>query len=190
MTDDQISTWLEAQFGSSAYLVSGGVAFVIWLLLTILLAVTARRFKRRAYQMDNTFAFDDVTSHTRTPSEFEQEVAALIQVLSGYRTVVAGGAGDGGVDIEVYDKQSKLVGVVQCKRYAPHRTVPPAHIRELNSVRHYYHVNIAYLVTTGQFSTSSYALAKELGIRLIDGAQLEKLRQQATKSRKPTAESR
>ena len=118
----------------------------------------------------------------QTPTEFEHEVARLIQMLSGKRTQVVGGAGDGGIDVKVFGEDNRLVGVVQCKLYAPNKALSPSYIRDLNTVRHYHHLNTAYLVTTGKFSQASQKLAQQLGIKLIDGASLEKLRNQANPS--------
>lgn len=82
----------------------------------------------------------------------------------------------------MYGEKHKLVGIVQCKHLQSNKTVYPAYIRELNTVRHYNHVNIAYLVTTGRFSKNSYKLAKELGVRLIDGERLKKLQKQVAQT--------
>ena len=126
-----------------------------------------------------TFDFEQpATTKHQQATQFEHETAKLIQALTGKQTEVVGGSGDGGIDIKVYDNKRKLVGIVQCKHLQPNKTVYPTYIRELNSVRHYHHINIAYLVTTGRFSNKSYDLAKDLGVRLIDGERLKKLRKQ------------
>ncbi|MAU08219.1 MAG: hypothetical protein CL607_00235 [Anaerolineaceae bacterium] len=132
-------------------------------------------------------SFADIPHKKQTPTEFEHEVAGLIHHISGKRAEVVGGAGDGGIDIKVFSKKNRLVGVVQCKMYSPNRTVNPSAIRDLNTVRHYNHVNIAYLVTTGRFSNTSYELAKELGIQLIDGESLNHIRHRV-KQHKPSTE--
>lgn len=132
---------------------------------------------------NQTFEFDQpVEDRRQTATKFEHDVAALIQQLTKKRTEVVGGAGDGGIDIKVFGEKRRLVGIVQCKHYSPDKVIPPAHIRDLNTVKHSNHVNIAYLVTTGRFSDKSHKLAKQLGVRLIDGDGLKALQKKLMKS--------
>ncbi len=132
-----------------------------------------------AAKADTSFMFDDMPLTSLSPTDFEREVARLIENLTRRKTVVCGGKGDGGIDIKVYGAQGDLVGIVQCKRLSSHKLVPPAHIRELNTVKHQSQVNTAYLVTTGRFSPDSLELGKKLGIRLIGGEELQKMRSKA-----------
>lgn len=146
-------------------LAAAGVYFIITLL-----------FDRKP-KVEMTFDFDEAppTRH-KAATQFEYDVAGLINAMTGKRTQVVGGKGDGGIDIKVYDEKNSLVGVVQCKNVSQNKTVPPAYIRDLNSARHYHHVNIAYLVTTGRFSDQSHELARKLGVKLIDGQALKRMR--------------
>ncbi|MDX2161167.1 MAG: restriction endonuclease [bacterium] len=107
-----------------------------------------------------------------SPREFERYIAWLIHQRTGYQTRVCGGAGDQGVDVEVFDGKDKLVGIVQCKRYDPSKALSPQYVRELATVRQMRGVQIAYLATTAYFTRDSHALAKRLGVRLIDGDDL------------------
>lgn len=131
-----------------------------------------------------------IAQRNKAASEFEYEIASMINQLTGKKTQVVGGAGDGGVDIKVYDNDMRLVGIVQCKRIANNKTLSPSFIRELNAVKHHHQVNTAYLVTTGRFSQQSYDLAQKLGVRLIDGEALKSLRRQMVQSGKSTGTSR
>jgi len=145
----------------SAIFAGVGMVGSAMIFLIIKKSITTRR---RGVQ---NFNFEQpATTRHEVATQFEYDVAKLIQQLTGKQTEVVGGSGDGGIDVKVYNKKRKLVGIVQCKRLNPNKAVYPAYIRELNSVRHYHHVNIAYLVTTGRFSDKSYQLAKELGVRL------------------------
>jgi hypothetical protein len=110
--------------------------------------------------------------HTLSPSDFEHEVARIIQAKTGLRAVVCGGKGDGGVDVRVY-RGEQVIGIVQCKRYDPVKTLPPSFVRELVTVRDEEGVAIAYLVTTGRFSTETREFANRRNIRLMDGNELE-----------------
>lgn len=108
-----------------------------------------------------------------SPDEFEFQVARMIE-QKGYRARKIGGRGDGGADIEVFNQQGQRIGIVQCKRYDPNKTLPQGFVRELATTRQMYGVNIAYLATTARFSEDTYDLAEQLSIRLIDGNDLQK----------------
>ncbi len=113
------------------------------------------------------------------PGDFEHEVAWLINVLTDNKAVVVGGAGDGGIDVKVYDRKGRLTGIVQCKRYNPEVVLPPGYVRELHSVKTQHKVKSATLVTTARFSDQTRKEARSLGIDLIDGQKLIHLRQKA-----------
>ncbi|MCC6616806.1 MAG: restriction endonuclease [Anaerolineae bacterium] len=155
--------------------ISGGIGLLSW-----------RRLTEKPPQ---PFEFETQPARPHVPTEFEYEVAKLIQMLSGYRTLVKRGTSDRGIDILIFDERERMIGIVQCKRYAPDRIVPPAHIRALNAVRHYHSARFAYLVTTGRFDKASYRLAQGFNIRLIDGALLNKLRKRAARKHKSPAPS-
>jgi hypothetical protein len=178
MTNSDFERWSTQQFGlNSAILVAVIIATVAGLIPSLL---TLWWVRRNRAQPDETFIFEETPTRQAASHVFEQEVAALIKTLTGNQTVVVGGAGDGGVDIEVYNEKQRLIGVIQCKQVKANKILPPAVIRELNTVKHYRQVNTAYLVTTGRFSQESIELARELGVRLISGTELTKLRQKTT----------
>jgi HJR/Mrr/RecB family endonuclease len=164
---------LEVRDLAARLAISGGFGFVAALTSIVILSVLFAPRRKKEPTVD----FDEKPrSRQQSASAFEHEVAGLIKQLTGNRTEIIGGSGDGGIDIKVYGDDGRLVGIVQCKKVAATRLVSPAYIRELNTVRHYHQVNIAYLVTTGRFSQKSEALANELGVRLVDGDAIEKLR--------------
>lgn len=110
--------------------------------------------------------------------DFEHECAWLLNTLSDYKAVVVGGAGDSGVDLELY-QAGRLVGIAQCKYYDPKRPLSPNHIRELAGAREAIKVQTAQLFTTARFSDKTKQVAAEYGIELFDGKQLEAMREQA-----------
>ncbi len=114
----------------------------------------------------------------QSAGQFERDVAAVIRQLTRHEVVVTGGRGDGGVDIEIRSEKT-LVGIVQCKQYDERTSLAPSHIRELAAVKAKRAVQIAYLVTTARFSKAAKTEAEELGVKLIDGAGLNKLRSRA-----------
>lgn len=116
---------------------------------------------------------------TLDPTVFEEEIAWLISATTPYDAQVIGGAGDGGIDVEVFNQQGKRVGIVQCKRYDPSRPLPPAFVRELFAVKHRHNVSTAYLATTAYFTQNTQQEARELGIRLMDGKTIRRMQKKA-----------
>lgn len=127
--------------------------------------------------IETSFDFDSPSSNKpEAIKEFEQEVAKIIQQSTGKRAELIGGSN--GTDINVYDNTGLVIGIVQCKYLRLGRTVDPEEIRHLNTLRSAQKVKTAYLVTTGHFNEEGQILAKELGIKLIDGARFKKMRNQ------------
>lgn len=158
---------------------------VLWLLIAFALAFMTRR--RSRFDFDGAAPdqaavpselLESVDLHRISPREFEERVAYLIS-LQGYKTQVCGGAGDGGIDVKVYDRESKLIGVVQCKRYNPQRALPPMFVREMATVKREQGVEVAYLATTAYFTEETRRHAKQAGVRLIDGRDLRRISRKA-----------
>lgn len=167
----------------------GGV--LAFMLVWVIWATLIRKILWRGHvnseikRMRKNFSKDDkgpVPAIRLTPAEFEHEVARVIGAQTGLDTRVVGGAGDAGVDVLVY-RSGKVVGVVQCKRYDPGKSLPPSHVREFKAVKDKYGVSAAYLVTTAYFTDASRHEAKLGGIKLIDGATFESMRQKAVASK-------
>lgn len=181
----------EAPDEQSIIIIVGTAVAAMFSTLFLMLILRRLFVGSRPKQIDSTFTFNEMTptigQRNRHASEFEYEVASLINETTGKRTTVVGGAGDGGVDIKVHDQQGRLVGIVQCKKFAPHKVVSPGYLRELNTVKHQHQVNTAYLVTTGRFSNDSQKLAQQLGIRLIDGQALAEMRTKVLRRRQMPA---
>lgn len=191
----------------------GGYLFfglaITWLIaFQVRAAMILRRIRNEEYERltadDSVTLPDKPVTLSKTPSPakttdshaataFEHEVANLFNVATSWRAVVVGGAGDGGVDILLYEGGA-VVGVVQCKLYKG--VVPPLFVRELVTVRNTHKAKIAYLVTTGRFSDATRADADALNIKLVDHERLNELRQKArqrvkdhrTSARRPTME--
>lgn len=121
---------------------------------------------------------------TKTGKDFEHEVAWVLNSNTKYKAVVTGGAGDGGVDIKIYDDDT-LIGIAQCKQYDMARPLPPDHVRSLYGAKQQFRVRNAFLVTTTTFTKESEQLAKTFGITLIDGHEFSR---QQVKARKMNLE--
>ncbi|MFD7711171.1 restriction endonuclease [Streptomyces sp. NPDC059785] len=123
-----------------------------------------RAWRRREAVRDGhrTLAGIDVLSG----GEFEEVVADLCRRdgCTGVRTV--GGSGDNGADVvgRLPDGRSM---VVQCKRYAPARTVAGRELRDLLGARVHFGADVAVFVTTSRFSRQSEAFAAGNGILAV-----------------------
>jgi restriction system protein len=137
--------------------------------------------RRAAHRRSAEAAKVEIGSLAFSAREFEREVARIIEAQTGHTTQVIGGSGDEGVDIRVL-KGQKLVGIVQCKYYAPTKTLPPQFIREAATVKRIHSVERAYLVTTARFSDAARQQAKSLGVSLIDGDDLRRAKERMLRS--------
>lgn len=103
-----------------------------------------------------------------SPTDFEHRVAVLLKDLGWEQVERSGGSGDGGVDLRATHQGKRYV--IQCKRYK--RYVQPERVREMLGVRQHTGADVAMLVTTGSFGSSSHSFAQKHGIVLWDGATL------------------
>lgn len=100
--------------------------------------------------------------------EFERHVAALCARDGCTDVRVDGGAGDLGADVTGYLPDGRLV-VVQCKRYAPDRSVgSPDMQRFVGTARPVHGADAAVFVTTCRFTAPAHELALSQAIVLVD----------------------
>lgn len=110
-----------------------------------------------------------------TPTQFEHEVAALLKEQGFRRAVVSGGANDLTADITGRDESGRSV-IVQCKRYAPNRSVGSPEIQTFIGMATTHHKADRLLyVTTARFTRAATDLAHKHNVELIDGAKLAEL---------------
>lgn len=103
-----------------------------------------------------------------SPDEFEQQTAALCRRDGCTRVRVVGGAGDLAADVLATTPDGKRI-LIQCKRYAPHNKVGSDHVQRVNGTyRDIHHCEQAIIVTTSGYTRDATALARRVGIRLID----------------------
>lgn len=159
-----------------------GIGFVVWFVLYIIIALRIRgrewkRIQREWAKEELAKSAQPETPKTPrpldelSPTQFEREIAWLFNTITPTKALVVGGAGDGGVDIELH-QNGKLVGIVQCKRYDPTRMLQPDHVRAFYATKTQRGVNRAYLVTTARVSKATINEAKKLGIQVMDGNEL------------------
>lgn len=101
-----------------------------------------------------------------TPHEFEEAVAARLQA-AGYATELGPGVGDYGVDVfatrdgDRYAVQAKMFGGTT-------RPVNRQMVMELHGAAAYFDCVGAMLATDGRILVDAAAVAKKLGIRILD----------------------
>ncbi|MGW1225276.1 restriction endonuclease [Streptomyces sp. NPDC002530] len=98
-----------------------------------------------------------------TGTEFEEQVAVLCRRDGCTDVRRVGGANDHGADVvgRLPDGRSM---VVQCKRYAPTRTIASREMRDLLGAKVHFGVDVAVFVTTTWFSRPSEGFALQHGI--------------------------
>ncbi|WP_241827213.1 restriction endonuclease [Streptomyces graminilatus] len=101
-----------------------------------------------------------------TGTEFEERVAALCRRdgCTGVRRV--GGANDNGADVVGRLPDGRTM-VIQCKRYAPTRTIASREMRDLLGARVHFGADLAVFVTTTRFSRPSEGFAVQHGILAV-----------------------
>jgi restriction system protein len=101
---------------------------------------------------------------------FEEVCAAYFEAL-GFRSRLARAGADGGVDVHLYQPESRSPCIlVQCKAWRVYK-VGVAQIRELFGVMAADRVGEGILVTTGAFTPDARSFAEGKNIHLIDGAE-------------------
>jgi len=144
-------------------------ALVILLVLVVRRRLAQHRVRQaRQRELDSHVASTDGMSG----QDFERLVARLLQ-RDGFSDVrIPGGAGDLGADVMAKQPDGRTV-VVQCKRYAVHRSVSSPDMQKfLGTCFHEHGADEAWFVTTTRFSKAASDLATRRGVRLVDRQQL------------------
>jgi hypothetical protein len=140
---------------------------------------------RTEYQLPQSDGASFLTEQRKasklSPKEFEREVARVFELLYPVpiNAEVLGGAGDGGIDIKLYDKTGTLLGIIQAKKHDEQKALSPSFLRDLDSCKRRLGVRRAFLVTTARFSVDTSQQAKAMGIDLVDGTTFEKMQKLA-----------
>jgi hypothetical protein len=122
-----------------------------------------------------------------SPTQFELAIGELLTTW-GYRDVRhTGGAGDLAADLTCRTADGRSA-VVQCKRYAPAHAVGSPEIQQFIGMQVVHHrAEQGIYVTTSSFTQPAQALARQHGLRTIDGAELATHIEQARKQLQPVA---
>lgn len=103
---------------------------------------------------------------TMSGGEFEDYVAGLCRRDGCTKVRRVGGANDQGADVRGHLPDGRSM-VVQCKRYAPHRTVPSPEMRQLLATKVHFGADAAIFVTTTRFSGAAHDFARQHGILAV-----------------------
>ncbi|WPW23365.1 restriction endonuclease [Streptomyces sp. HNS054] len=141
-----------------AVLAAGGVGWITWRLWrTDRLLRNGDADWRRQDEIaagQRTLAAVDAMTGT----QFEQLVAALCRRDGCTEVRQVGGAGDNGADVLGRLPDGRTM-VIQCKRYAPHRTIASREVRDLLAAKVHFAADVAIFATTTRFSRQAEAFA-------------------------------
>jgi len=141
-----------------AVLAAAGIGWMVWRLWRTdqLLRSKDTAWKRQEEIAagQRTLAAIDVMSGT----EFEVVVAELCRRDGCTQVRRVGGTGDNGADVLGRLPDGRTM-VIQCKRYAPHRTIASREVRDLLGAKVHFAADAAIFVATTRFSPQAEAFA-------------------------------
>ncbi|WP_406730013.1 restriction endonuclease [Streptomyces sp. NBC_01794] len=141
-----------------ALLAAAGIAWMVWRLwrtdrLMRSKDTTWRRQEEIAAGQRTLTAIDAMSG-----TEFEEAVAELCRRDGCTQVRRVGGAGDNGADVLGRLPDGRTM-VIQCKRYAPHRTIASREVRDLLGAKVHFAADVAIFVATTRFSPQAEAFA-------------------------------
>jgi restriction system protein len=143
-----------------AVLVVAGAGWMVWRLWrTDRLLRSGDAAWRRQEEIaagQRTLAAVDAMSGT----QFEEVVAELCRRDGCTQVRTVGGAGDNGADVLGRLPDGRTM-VIQCKRYAPHRTIASREVRDLLGAKVHFAADVAIFVATTRFSRQAEAFAAD-----------------------------
>ncbi|MEU8682181.1 restriction endonuclease [Streptomyces sp. NPDC048611] len=141
-----------------ALLAAAGIGWMVWRLWrTDWLLRSKDDAWRRQEEIaagQRTLAAIDAMSGT----EFEEVVAELCRRDGCTQVRRVGGTGDNGADVLGRLPDGRTM-VIQCKRYAPHRTIASREVRDLLGAKVHFAADVAIFVATTRFSRQAEAFA-------------------------------
>ncbi|MER5942514.1 restriction endonuclease [Streptomyces sp. NPDC001928] len=141
-----------------ALLAAAGIGWTVWRLWR-----TNRLLRTRdtAWRRQEDIAAGQRTLtaiDTMSGTEFEEVVAELCRRDGCTQVRRVGGAGDNGADVLGHLPDGRTM-VIQCKRYAPHRTIASREVRDLLGAKVHFAADVAIFVATTRFSPQAEAFA-------------------------------
>ncbi|MCX5602971.1 restriction endonuclease [Streptomyces phaeochromogenes] len=141
-----------------ALLAAAGIGWIVWRLW---------RTDRLLRSKDNAWRRqEEITAGQRTlaaidamsGTEFEEAVAELCRRDGCTQVRRVGGSGDNGADVLGRLPDGRTM-VIQCKRYAPHRTIASREVRDLLGAKVHFAADVAIFVATTRFSPQAESFA-------------------------------
>jgi len=121
-----------------------------------------------------------------SPAEFETYIAELFNEM-GYETIVTGGSGDGGIDVEA--KKDRKTHYIQCKKFITSK-VPVGAIRDFyGAISDKVDGGKGYFITTNVFTLDAEKFSEDKPIELVDRFKLMEYMKLANKDVLETEES-
>ena len=166
---------------------AGYAQYIVPVLCLVGAAMSAwRRQARKALVGNAAQARSADALNGMTWREFEVLVGEAFR-LQGFRVVETGGGGpDGGVDLVLGKGSEKFL--VQCKQWKAYKVGVDV-VRQLYGVMAARGATGGFVVTSGTFSSDAREFAHGRNVKLVDGAQLLGLLQQARTSLAATSRS-
>ncbi|MFE7351644.1 restriction endonuclease [Streptomyces sp. NPDC057543] len=104
--------------------------------------------------------------------EFEQHIAGLLRRDDCTGIEVHGGSGNRGADITGYTADGRRL-VVQCKNFAPYRSVWSGEMQKFVGTRTLHRADVAVYVATCPFSREALDIAMQVGVTAVHRGLLE-----------------
>jgi restriction system protein len=162
----------------SAFALAGQFVVPFICLLGAVVSVLKRQ-KRKALRAEVTHSASADVLNGMNWHEFEMLVGEAFR-LQGYTVSETGAAGpDGGVDLVL--RKGSEVFLVQCKQWKAYKVTVEI-VRELYGVMAARGAAGGFVVTSGTFTADAHAFAQGRNVKLVDGAKLHGLLQQARAS--------
>lgn len=167
------------------WIVLGAVMLLVGVLIAAGIAAARRADEQRVAEERHRAVLEQEEAHRQaerdrhiefvdamTGPQFEELVARLLDRCGWDAPAVVGGAGDLGADVIAHDSTGRKL-VVQCKRYAPHRSVGSADIQKVAGThRHHHGADVSVVVTSSSFTDPATKFAAMSGIGLVDRSAL------------------
>jgi restriction system protein len=118
-------------------------------------------FRAEQRVLDNNRTLEQVDR--LSGEDFEKVVAELLRRGGCTKVMRVGGRGDRGVDVTGVLPDGRSM-IIQCKRYAAHRSVPVGDVRGLLGSQTDFGADVAIFVTVTRFTEDAVRYAKEKGI--------------------------
>ncbi|TCR16079.1 restriction endonuclease [Streptomyces sp. BK205] len=139
-------------------LAAAGIGWMVWRLWRTDRLLRSRdaawRRQEEIAAGQRTLAAIDAMSGT----DFEEVVAELCRRDGCTQVSRVGGTGDNGADVLGRLPDGRTM-VIQCKRYAPHRTIASREVRDLLGAKVHFTADVAIFVATTRFSPQAEAFA-------------------------------